>query len=98
MTLLENDLYIKADITGKESAVKTVVDNFVESKKGSTEDEQRVNLPYIKKHYLLLAIDYVMAHLPDGVDRVDGACIRPLLDEVCNAKINALPIIEPEEV
>jgi len=95
MTLLENKIYVPADITDKENDVKIKIDNFVESLKGSTEDEQRINLPIIKK-MVQKAVSYVMLNLPTGVDRVDGACIRPLLNEVVDGKINALPVIEEE--
>jgi len=91
---LENTGYIHADISEHEGDVKDVVAAFVDSLAGGTDDEKRVNLPKIK---ILLqdAVDYVMNNLPDGVGRVDGYCIEPLLNEVCNEKIAELP--EPEQ-
>lgn len=91
MSLISNDKYTMADISGKEENVKTVVEAYVDSIAGSTDDEKRVNYPYIKKSLLHGAVDYVMANLPAGVTRVDGLVIQPILDEVCAEKLAALP-------
>ena len=91
MPPLNDDSYVQADVSGKETETKAVVSTYVATLEGGTDDEKRKNLPIIKKEYLHGAVDYVNANLPSGVTRVDGYVIRPLLDEVCNEKIAALP-------
>jgi len=78
-------------------SVESVVTNFVSANMGENVDEQRVRLPKIKKQGLQSCVDYVQKNLPNGVERVDGASIRPLLDKVVSARIKALPIQEPTE-
>lgn len=93
MTLIDNDSYQSPSIEGKEADVKSVVEAFVDSVKGDTEDEQRINLSILKNR-LHMAVDYVMVNLPSGVERVDGSVIQPILDEVINEKLAELPIPE----
>jgi len=38
-----------------------------------------------------------MAHLPTGVTRVDGAVIKPILEQVITEKIASLPVEEVSE-
>lgn len=93
MSLISNDKYTTADINGKEENVKTVVQAYIATVEGSTDAEKRINLP-ILKGYLHQTVDYVQANLPAGVTRVDGFVIGPILQEVCNEKIAALPVVE----
>lgn len=30
-----------------------------------------------------IMVDYIQGNLPEGVDRVDGYCVQPLLEKVC---------------
>jgi len=94
--MLEDISYQTADIVGKESNVKTKLGTFVDSIKGESESVQRINLPKIKKE-LHMAVDSVMDDLPNGVERVDGSVIQPILNEVVNEKIAKLPVIKGAE-
>lgn len=94
--MIEDNTYESPSIEGHETAVKNRVTSYVESEMGETVEEQRINLPKLKK-YLHLAVDYVMNDLPSGVDRVDGKIIKPILNEVIGEKIAELPVPEVEE-
>jgi hypothetical protein len=89
----ENQIYEEANIEGKESEVKSIVSNFVDSQSGETDEEKRVNLPLVKKA-LHGAVDFVMANLPDGVNRVDGYVIEPILKEVVENRISNFSVDE----
>ena len=83
-SILKKDIYVKA--TGDTKKKKAVVEAFVDSVIGDTKDEKATNLPLALKHGTQMAVDYVQAHLPLGVERVDGALIRPILAEVVKEK------------
>jgi hypothetical protein len=93
MVEYNEDLYVPADISGKESVVKAVVEDFVVLAMGSTVEEQRVKLPFIRKA-IGDAVSYVVENMPDGVSKVDGYVIEPLLIQVVDEKIGALPSVE----
>ena len=96
MSLLESNNYVVPDVSGHEEAIKNRVESFVDSLVGETDEEKRINLPKIK-NLLHGAVDAVMEDLPSGVDRVDGTIIKPVLDEVVNEKLSALPVEEGSE-
>lgn len=76
-------------------AVFVVVRQWVSNEKGSTEEEQRYRLPKLENYYKY-CVSYVMDNLPEGVERVDGNCIKPLLKVVIQDEIANLPVVEPE--
>lgn len=98
MAIIEKNIYKNVDISGHETAVKNKIKTYVESIEGETDDEKRVNLPLIKKHKLHDTIDYIMNDLPDGVSRVDGKSIRPILIKVIDEKISELPVQKEKSI
>jgi len=92
--MFENNSYQQAIIEGHETAVKNRVVAFVDSE--LVEGKERQILSKLG-NYLHSAVDYVMAHLPTGVTRVDGAVIKPILEQVITEKIASLPVEEVSE-
>ena len=95
-TMREKNLYIRANITGKKTSIKTVVRAFVLATAGITTTAKRAHLPELKS-YVLECTHYVKQHLPVGVDYVDGYCIEPILQAVCAEEIGKLPVLKGEE-
>ena len=92
--MIEDNTYKSPSIEGHETATKNRVVSYVESE--MVEGQERLILSKIG-NYLHLAVDYVMANLPNGVERVDGAVIDPILKEVIAEKLASLPVEEVEE-
>jgi len=91
VTTYKDKSYIEAVIVDeKKTTVKSVVSNLIKTYK-----QDAGTLNKLKKD-LHLVVDHVQAHLPDGIDRVDGYSIRPILDEVIQESIAALP--KPKEI
>ena len=67
-----------------------VIQAFANTWQGGTDGLKRIRLPKLKME-LHAVVDYVQAHLPLGVDRVDGDCIEPLLKDELNTRIKILP-------
>lgn len=80
--MIEETQYKSPSIEGHETAVKNRVVSFVESL-GSDKLLKA-------KRYLHQAVDYVMSNLPNGVDRVDGNIIQPILNQVVDEKMSEL--------
>lgn len=89
--MINDNIYVSPIIEGHESKVKSIVVSYVESE--MIEGKERLILSKLEK-YLHLAVDYVMANLPTGVERVDGNVITPILKEVITEKLVSLP--QPE--
>ncbi len=89
--LTDRDAYKHADIEGHIPAVKKMVKAYVNSVKGESVEDQRANLPFIKKHELNNCVTYVMENLPAHVTRVDGYCVKSILIEVVDKMIKDLP-------
>lgn len=89
--MINENIYVSPNIEGHESKVKSIVVSYVESE--MIEGKERLILSKLEK-YLHLAVDYVMANLPTGVERVDGNVITPILKEVITEKLVSLP--QPE--
>ncbi len=96
MGLLDNDKYIKADISGYETEVENLISEYIDSIKGETEEQQRSNLPILKRD-IHGTIDYIMEHKTSDY-RVDGYTIRSMLLQVVQTKIESLPPLEDEGV
>ncbi len=87
--MFEDYTYVRADIKGKESNVVSVIQAFTNVYQGGTDGQRRIRLPKMKRE-LHACVDYVQDHLPNGVDRVDGDCIEPLLKDELNTRIEML--------
>lgn len=81
----------------QQAAVKPSVIDWMNAEiDGMTDDQKRRALPQLRK-YKTQCVAYVMANLPDGVDRVDGPSIKPILNQCIDEAINALPPVEEPE-
>lgn len=65
-------IYYSPNVSGKEAAIKKVLQDFVQS-----HDEKTVHN----------AVVFVQANLPAGVNRVDGTVIEPLLISVLKGEL-----------
>lgn len=77
-----SDVYVSANIEGKEEDVKVVVKNYFDSLVDKSEASVQS------------AVDFVMNNLPSGVSRVDGYCVEPLLVQVKSEQVVEEPIEE----
>jgi hypothetical protein len=93
-----NGSYEAVSLTDEEcESINHVVKNWVAEEKGATVEDKRYRLPKLR-NYLNYCVDYVMDNLPDGITRVDGGCIQPLMLAEIQAQIDLLPVEEPIEV
>lgn len=87
--------YASPNITGYEEAIKATITAFADTAfAGASDDEKRVLLNQaLGANDIITA--FVMENLPEGLTRVDGVVIRPLLKEVVEVQLALLP--EPSE-
>jgi len=78
---------------GAEDLIYNVLADWVDTNDGETVDEQRILLPKLL-NYNEEATAYVESNMPEGIERVDGGCIRPILKKVVNDVLASLP--QPE--
>jgi len=90
--------YTSPTIEGYEEDVKSVVETWASAVLSTkTDSEKRTLIPQFKSA-LHLVVDFVMANLPEGVERVDGKVILPILEQVAKDKLAELPVETSEEV
>jgi hypothetical protein len=83
--------YKSPNVHGFEEALKKIVYAFINNiLSGKTDKEKRMLLPQYSQ-CIHLCVDHVMGNLPDGIDRVDGDIIKPILRQVCKEQIDLLP-------
>lgn len=93
--IVENEKYIPTDISGFENELYVKVYNYIQLMKDVDADEIEMisDLNTLKK-YVQDCVSYVNENIPVGLDRVDGYCIRPILNEVVNNEIESVMDIE----
>ena len=91
MTTIKKNTYIPAVLAEEKTAtVKSKIAALVATYK---QDASTINEVSKDIH---LFVDHVQSDLPEGVDRVDGQSIRPILKEVIAEAIAKLP--KPKEI
>lgn len=81
--------------TTQQQDISAVLVDFLTIHEGSTDAEKTINLPRLNK-LIHPAVDYVTSNLPNGVERVDGNVIKPLLNIAVNYKLSLLPPLSSE--
>lgn len=83
MTIDFNDNTYKPIVldTTQSANVKSVISDFIDS------TCTQCSHVYKLENKLVYVVDHVMKNLPEGIERVDGNSIRPILKETVNEKI-----------
>ena len=88
--------YVVPDVSGQHDTIKAIINMFADAiLTDKSDDEKRVLLADAPKANDIVTA-FVMEHLPEGAERVDGKTVRPILMEVLAERVALLPEVEED--